>query len=320
MGEASQWTDVVLDCEGGEEACYYRVGRLSQHCYHVVYITVKDLDVLMPDIWLRMARPYVLRHLKTYPKWEDHGWRTMEARLRDGQVVVELDREPVHFVDGNDLLPDMPRYDIFRLGNQVHLSPYMALRASTGGQSVVLKIAPYKYLLRHFVSRELFIYHAFISRRTAPMPKLLGYVYEEHPSRVIGFMIEDIRGVHPGSQHRPQCEKALRALHAQGLYHGDINNYNMIVTPSGEVIFIDFENSTLATSEEEKQLMADALQAEVEILANLPLKETAELRSPVYTVFSPTDDRASLSGSEVDESPVPDPSMPVSAGLPTDSA
>ncbi len=73
--------------------------------------------------------------------------------------------------------------------------------------------------------------------------KFLGYIFGEEPNRVIGFIIEEVIGRHPGIADLDTCEAALRKLHKAGIAHGDLNKYNVIIANKGLVKFIDFEAS-----------------------------------------------------------------------------
>lgn len=257
----------------------YRILRYSEHCYHVVYITVNDLPIILPNKADRSDPRAILRMLRKHSEWDDHSWRTMDMSIKDHQVVIALDHEPVYGIHEHDLIPDLPRYDVFGFDKVIHLKLNTISRVNLEGKQFVIKIVPFSWQLR-YIAQEIAIYNAFVNRPSTLMPKLIGYVYEEHPGRVIGFMVEALDGVHPGPHHRLQLREALRELHAQGVYHGDINNHNMIVTPSGQVVFIDLEASILATTDEEKGSLSGKMQEEMQTLEECPLEETAELAAP----------------------------------------
>jgi len=54
----------------------------------------------------------------------------------------------------------------------------------------------------------------------------------------------------------------------------------MILTPSGNIVLIDFERSVLVTSEQEKESMAAKMQEEADFLEHCPLAETDTLGPP----------------------------------------
>ena len=209
MDKSSQIEDVILNCECGDIDGLYRIGRLFEHNYHVVYVTINNIDVVIPDPIDRSFPGTVLPELRKYPQWEKHDWKTMELRLEgDKVVVVELDREPVHFLKEHQLLPDLPRYNLFGFNKEVRLTSITTSRVYLNDKCFIAKVAPFPYMLRR-IAHEVAEYHAFVDRQTVLMPRLLGYVYEEHPDRVIGFLCEAIEGKHPGPAHRPKCCEAL---------------------------------------------------------------------------------------------------------------
>lgn len=73
-------------------------------------------------------------------------------------------------------------------------------------------------------------------------PKFLGHIHEE--GRVIGFLVERVADGAGDAHHATpvdleSCSQALARLHKLGILHGDINNYNMLVTSKG-VTLVDF--------------------------------------------------------------------------------
>lgn len=75
------------------------------------------------------------------------------------------------------------------------------------------------------------MYQYLLSEDFRFAPELLGYVYEETPDRVIGFLCQAIRGGHPLAADHDKCMDALERLHAKGIYHGDINKFNILIRP-----------------------------------------------------------------------------------------
>lgn len=122
-------------------------------------------------------------------------------------------------------------------------------RVMFGGDRIaVLKIAPFQFEVSS-LQRELSIYAKLMSSGFAFAPKSLGYVYEEVEDRTIGLLMEDISGRTPGIGDLEACEKTVRLFHEQGIVHGDLNKYNMLVSNNGVVIF-DFGVSTIREDEE----------------------------------------------------------------------
>lgn len=45
-----------------------------------------------------------------------------------------------------------------------------------------------------------------------------------------------------------RCMDALGEFHAKGIHHGNLNKFNILITPGNEVVFMDCENPTLTTT------------------------------------------------------------------------
>jgi RIO-like serine/threonine protein kinase len=69
-------------------------------------------------------------------------------------------------------------------------------------------------------------------------PLFLGHIHEN--GRIIGLLIEKIKGRPASFQDLSICETALGELHKLGHAHGDVNRYNFLVTEEG-VKLLDFE-------------------------------------------------------------------------------
>jgi serine/threonine protein kinase len=89
------------------------------------------------------------------------------------------------------------------------------------------------------------VYHFLASRGSALVPKLLGYACEQE--RIVGFLSEMVVGRFPSVGDEEACLRALNQLHSEGIVHGDINKYNIIVTVNG-LKFIDLENAIICPS------------------------------------------------------------------------
>ncbi|OAQ73805.1 alpha-galactosidase A precursor [Pochonia chlamydosporia 170] len=80
-------------------------------------------------------------------------------------------------------------------------------------------------------------------------PEFLGYLTEE--GRVIGFLMEHIKGAHHAEPDDFQaCHRVLSKLHKLGLKHGDINKHNFLVR-EGQATLIDFDVVTKEAGREE---------------------------------------------------------------------
>lgn len=92
-------------------------------------------------------------------------------------------------------------------------------------------------------------------------PRFLAHVYEN--GRVMGFLLEKIKGRFASFHDLSICEAALGKLHKRGLVHGDVNRYNFLVTEEG-VKLLDFERlredaDPESMSEELKNLRAELI-------------------------------------------------------------
>ena len=80
-------------------------------------------------------------------------------------------------------------------------------------------------------------------------PKFLGHVTEA--GRVMGWVMEDLGGARtaePGDL--AACQEVLGKLHAQGIKHGDINRFNILVR-GDKAFLVDFETTEECSDVEE---------------------------------------------------------------------
>ena len=122
------------------------------------------------------------------------------------------------------------------------------------------------------LQRELRAYYSL--PEGSPAPRLVGYVFEEHADRVVGFLVEFLEGRPAEIVDAKPCWQALDQLHRH-LIHGDICRYNILITPQGPK-FIDFENSIVRGSDKWSTMLRDA---EIQGLAH-KLVDTSEAGRP----------------------------------------
>jgi hypothetical protein len=127
----------------------------------------------------------------------------------------------------------------------------------------VLEIARFKHELVA-LEKEIRAYCALMNHKFTLAPEFIGYVYEEEEDRVIGFLMEEIHGRHPGIGDLRICQYTVQQLHSIGIIHGDPNRYNIIIT-GDEARLIDFEASTLQKEGHHKEA-SDELQKLIENL------------------------------------------------------
>ena len=95
-------------------------------------------------------------------------------------------------------------------------------------------------------------------------PKFLGHLTEE--GRVIGFLLEKVNGHHAGINDLHHCRTAVSKLHRLGIFHGDLNRHNFLVS-SSRAYLVDFETARKVDDQQsldqelqdlEKQLCSDS--------------------------------------------------------------
>lgn len=237
--------DTVLDVEASDIDCLYRIARRSNTFTRVVYVTIRNAEIIPANE--RTESFLILRNLRKLAHWFDQSWHTMKVSKAHHRICIELDRVLPHALPATMLLDDIPRYNLFSL-ELLGWSKHRTSRARVCGNHVFMKIAPFSYQLG-YLQQEVATYQCLALSDNSPLvPKFLGYVYEETPDRVIGFLCQAISGRHPSLADYDNCMSALEKIHAKGIHHGDINRYNILITPTNEVVFIDFENSSSTTT------------------------------------------------------------------------
>ena len=85
----------------------------------------------------------------------------------------------------------------------------------------------------------------------------------EEGGRIIGFLLDSVRGRHPCQSDHQACIKAIEALHdTAGVVHGDLHNGNIIMD-DGYVWLLDFETATQSEDEGARQNDYDKLEADL---------------------------------------------------------
>jgi hypothetical protein len=233
--------DVVLDVEASDVDCLYRIARRSDFRTRVVYVTICDADII-PETE-RTESSLILKNLREFPDWFNEDWHIMEVFKTQDGIHTRLDHALPHALPAEILLKHVPRYNFFDL-ELLGRSKHRTSRARIGGDEVFVKISPFSYQLG-YLRQEVTMYHHLSIANSPLVPELLGYVYEEIPDRIIGFLCQAIPGRHPLAADYDTCLDALKQIHATGVIHGDINKYNILITPTNKVVFIDLENSRL---------------------------------------------------------------------------
>ncbi|TWU74618.1 hypothetical protein ED733_001826 [Metarhizium rileyi] len=237
--------DTVLAADAAPGDCLYRIRR---HAHwqpdRIVYVWLKCPD-LIPDEELRAFGPSVVRALSQLPAWRE-SWKTLTVSAENSVVQTQSDVFKPHSLPTDVLFEGYPFFDLLKLQN------LKAVKSRTWsclhhGRRCYLKTARFQFEV-NALAREVNAYHAL--RNSDLCPNLVGYVYEESPDRVVGFLMEEIVGYHPTIDDLAPCEAALRKLHNMGIAHGDPHKYNIIIAVDGAK-FIDFEQAALRDDTEE---------------------------------------------------------------------
>lgn len=255
--------DVVLNVEASDIDCLYRIARYTTTdtgiVKRVVYVTVCDASIIPPDE--RTESFLILKNLSKLAGWTDQTWHTMHVFVTNNGVCTEMDRELTHALPNDTLLAHLPRYHALDV-DILYWPKHRIARARIAGEDVFIKFAVFAYELG-YLRREVMMYQYMLHEHLSYAPRLLGYVYEESPDRVTGFFFQAIRGRHALVADYDMVLDALHRLHENGIHHGDVNKYNILITPENGVVFIDFEDSTLtATSALPAVEIAGMMQAE----------------------------------------------------------
>ena len=282
MADGHQCKDVVLNIEVSATDGLYRISRPNGESNQVVYVTVEG-DGVIPECE-RTEGSLIIKNLQKLESWRDKTWRTLKVYEDGGDLKCEHDTVLPHALMNKDLLDDLPLYNIFCL-EVISRPKHRTSRVTYNGKEYYMKTAPFSYQLG-FLTREIETYR-FLARLCSSLtPKLAGYVYEETPRRVIGFLCEVIEGWHPNTEDIPLCKEALQRLHNLGVLHGDLNRYNILVTPTRNVQFIDLECSLIAENSNQPDYFPTKMKEEVESL-HQGLSDQTDLGKPFTSCAKP---------------------------------
>lgn len=123
--------------------------------------------------------------------------------------------------------------------------------------SMEAKIARFEWEIPR-IERETRAYRLLEGSGLAPA--FLGHVHEN--GRVIGHLLEKVKGSSASIQDLRKCEAALEKLHKLGLTHGDPNRFNFLVE-ANEAKLVDFERTQENSSGESMRKELEGLPAEL---------------------------------------------------------
>lgn len=225
----------VLSLDLEETDLLYRIRRDRR----IVYVSVQDLEVIPPQDRTDSFR--ILSRLRRAPVW-NQSWGSLSIIRQDGIRQYVLDAFRPHALAPSELFVHCKTsYNLLDFKNLDRLTDRLS-STMLGGKESVIKIARFKHELP-YLRNEIRSYSLLINSNFQNMPKFLGYVYESEPSRVVGFIMERLTGIHPALTDLDNCRAVLQQIHDIGLVHGDANKYNWIKTDQGLKIF-DFEAAT----------------------------------------------------------------------------
>lgn len=256
----SEPQDTVLNVDAAPADCLYRIRRSSHGHTRVVYVHVLSSDFIPVDD--RTYGPAIVRRLSDLDEWHQK-WKTLTVSGSADALRIDMDKFKPHSLSPEYVHNCYPLHNIEEFPSQSHVKTRIwRCPAPDADAEVYLKLARFQFETRA-LEREVKAYHSL--RGSGLVPAFVGYIYEETPTRVVGFITEQVIGRHPDdATDSAACLAALRSLHEHGVVHGDVNKYNIIITKDGPK-FIDFEESILRneatdweqrTRREEQSLLA----------------------------------------------------------------
>lgn len=206
----------------------------------MVYVYVKDPSSI-PDN-ARTYGPSLLKHLRGYTGW-NQAWTTLTiCKDDDGHIQYLPNASPPPGLRPAECPGDHSLYQITQL-RTLQLFKQRVSQVQFGATTCVLKIATFAHELPS-LKQEVKVFHFLASRGSTLVPKFLGYACEQ--DRIVGFLSEMVVGRFPSTDDADVCLKGLHQLHSEGVIHGDINKYNIIITADG-LKFIDLENAIICS-------------------------------------------------------------------------
>ncbi|KAJ6784333.1 hypothetical protein PWT90_09956 [Aphanocladium album] len=228
--------DTVLSIDAAPNDCLYRIRRSICGHARIVYVRILSNDFIPQDD--RTFGPAILRRLSDLDEWHRE-WKTLTISASADNLRIDVDIFKPHSLSPEHVHDCYPLYDIADISCQEHMKT-RTWRCSAPGAQVYLKLARFQFEIRA-LEQEVKAYNLLHGSGLAP--EFVGYVYEETPDRVVGFITEQVIGRYPNdASDFAACLVALRGLHEKGIVHGDLNKHNIIITEDGPK-FIDFEES-----------------------------------------------------------------------------
>lgn len=247
----------ILSLDLGDWNPLYRIRRGRR----ILYVDVRVPKIIPEDDRTDFER--VIRHLRLLPDWFTE-WQTLTVAGSIESPVCRLDAFQPHSVPAGDLIPGTTKYDFTVFSKRDRISDRVFVSKIDDNTPAVVKIAKFRHEL-YYLRPEMKTYAAFGAYGFTRMPKFYGYVYEQHPNRVVGFAMEYLKGPHAGPEDLEDCSAVLKIVHQMGYLLVDFNRYNWIRTDAGMKVF-DFE-AAVKQSESETD-PSDELRALPAVLAD----------------------------------------------------
>ncbi|PVH98622.1 hypothetical protein DM02DRAFT_615653 [Periconia macrospinosa] len=237
-------SDTMLNCLVDSSECLYRVRRGMGQSSRIVYVCIEDPTIVPEDE--RTYGPSLLKHLKKLPEWNQI-WTTLTIYKDDGNIRCRTNEFPPPALPRPRCPGDYPLYQITQLPTLQSFRQRVS-QVQLGSMTCILKIATFSHEIP-WLAQEVKAYHVLAMLGSNLVPRLLGYACEQ--DRIVGFLCETIVGRVPTIDDIEACRRALRQLHSQGIVHGDITKYNIVMTAEGPK-FIDLEEAIISSSESDK--------------------------------------------------------------------
>lgn len=238
-------SDELLSLDMGTRDCYYRFRRQRGTTKTVVYVYLQDLDIIAAD--RQTYGPSVIDDLRAIVEVWDWDWTTLTVFREGEKVRYDQDKWKPHFLSIDAARIDLPRLNILDLPVQ-HGYKNRVFLTQLDSRRQILKICPFEFEIPYF-TQEIKAYKTLFERRCPLVPQLSAYVFERTEEQIVGFVCEEVRGTFAGPTDFAVCRDGLQQLHKYGIVHGDVNRFNIIITPNGPR-FIDLERSVLDTDME----------------------------------------------------------------------
>ena len=255
--------EMVLSIDLGFKDSLYRIRRGNR----IVYVRHFYPDFIPESD--RTDSERVLLKLRELREWNGR-WSTLEIKKTSKGFACEADTfQPHRLIRYPNPNPSDQFYNLLDLERTRRINERTSL-ISLNGHEYIMKIARFDCELR-YLYQEVRAYGILMVRGLTLCPKFVGYVYEESPDRVVGFLLERLEGRHPEGRHPGDedfvaCENAMQRLHACGIVHGDLYKPNILI--GDEVRFVDFEDSKLLEDDDYEQCKAKERETLTEKLAD----------------------------------------------------